>query len=152
MPWLWLSAWRENSFFATGPVVITEYTRALFVSVRPSVCLQPFLSLSPFWVFGTIPCSVLPTLGYICTILYVMAGSSTLQTSGQTPSVWADMENNKHNGDIHCTQTHERNLPSHWFVVLSEQKQNIRVLRSLWAHIDSPWKLMWYHIWYACVF
>lgn len=41
-----------------------------------------------------------------------MAGSSMLQTSGQTPSVWADMENNKHNGDIHCMKTHEHDLSS----------------------------------------
>lgn len=34
-----------------------------------------------------------------------MARPSTLQTIGQTTSVWAVMENNTHNEHIHCKQT-----------------------------------------------
>lgn len=126
----WLSASRENSVFATGPAGISEYTRALFLSVRPSVCLSvcslSYLSLHPEWLgqFPVVCCRPSATSAR----LYVMAGSSMPQTSGQTPSVWADMENNKHNGDIHRMQTHEHNLPSDWFVVLSKQRQNIRIL------------------------
>lgn len=52
-----------------------------------------------------------------------MAGSSSAQTSGQTPSVWAIMENNAHNKDIHCTAGQHVNTTFSFLLVSLSQIQ-----------------------------